>query len=223
MEEINLKDLANYFVSKIIIVVVIMVAVLWLGNIYSLVFKTPMYKSTSTLVLVNESNNNSAITQSDITLNNNLVSTYTEIIKSRNVLEKVIKNLKLDMTAKELSNKISVSSTTNTQLITVNVMDSNNKEARKIAREIDKVFIEETSKIYKINNVAVVDEASLEKSPYNMNVIKENIIYLFVGIVLSVGTILVMYTFDTSIKSVEDVEEKLELTVLGSVPKVGEM
>ena len=223
MEEINLKDLANYFISKIIIVVVIMVAVLWLGNIYSLVFKTPMYKSTSTLVLVNESNNNSAITQSDITLNNNLVSTYTEIIKSRNVLEKVIKNLKLDITAKELSNKISVSSTTNTQLITVNVMDSNNKEARKIAREIDKVFIEETSKIYKINNVAVVDEASLEKSPYNMNVIKENIIYLFVGIVLSVGTILVMYTFDTSIKSVEDVEEKLELTVLGSVPKVGEM
>ena len=223
MEEINLKDLANYFVSKIIIVVVIMVAVLWLGNIYSLVFKTPIYKSTSTLVLVNESNNNSAITQSDITLNNNLVSTYTEIIKSRNVLEKVIKNLKLDMTAKDLSNKISVSSTTNTQLITVNVMDSNNKEARKIAREIDKVFIEETSKIYKINNVAVVDEASLEKSPYNMNVIKENIIYLFVGIVLSVGTILVMYTFDTSIKSVEDVEEKLELTVLGSVPKVGEM
>ena len=223
MEEINLKDLANYFVSKIIIVVVIMVAVLWLGNIYSLVFKTPMYKSTSTLVLVNESNNNSAITQSDITLNNNLVSTYTEIIKSRNVLEKVIKNLKLDITAKELSNKISVSSTVNTQLITVNVMDSNNKKARKIAREIDKVFIEETSKIYKINNVAVVDEASLEKSPYNMNVIKENIIYLFVGIVLSVGTILVMYTFDTSIKSVGDVEEKLELTVLGSVPKVGEM
>ena len=223
MEEINLKDLFNYFLSKIVIVVAIIVAVLWFGNVYSLVFKTPMYKSTTTLVLVNESNNNSAITQSDITLNNNLVSTYTEIIKSRNVLEKVIKNLDLDITAKELSNKISVSSTTNTQLITVNVMDSNSKKAKKIASEIDKVFVEETSKIYKLNNVAVVDEASLEKSPYNMNIIKENIIYLFVGLVLSAGTILVMYTFDTSIKSVEDVEEKLELTVLGSVPKVGDM
>ena len=222
MEEINYKELLNYFLSKIYIFIIVVVLILILGNIYSLALKTPLYKSTTTLVLVNESNNNNAITQNDINLNNNLVSTYTQIIKSRNVLEKVIRDLKLDISTRELSNKIRVSSATNTQLITVVVTDPSNKSAEDIANCVSKVFIEETSKIYKLNNVAVVDKASYEAKPYNMSIVKENVIYLFLGMILSIGIILIIYTFDTTIKSEEDIEDKLGLIVLGSVPKVGD-
>ena len=221
MEEINLKDLFNYFMSKILIFIITTVLILLLGNIYSLVLKTPLYKSTTSLVLVNESDKDS-ITQSDLTLNNNLVGTYTEIIKSRNVLGQVVKNLRLKESTGSLSSKINVTSVSNSQIIKINVSDANNKKAKLIADEIAKVFISETSKLYKLNNIKVIDEASIENSPYNMNIIKENIIYLAIGCALGLGIILLMYSLDTTIKTTEDVEEKLELTVLGNVPKVGD-
>lgn len=221
MEEINLKDLFNYFMSKILIFIITTVLILLLGNIYSLVLKTPLYKSTTSLVLVNESDKDS-ITQSDLTLNNNLVGTYTEIIKSRNVLGQVVNNLRLKESTGSLSSKINVTSVSNSQIIKINVSDANNKKAKLIADEIAKVFIEETSKLYKLNNIKVIDEASIENSPYNMNIIKENIIYLAIGCALGLGIILLIYSLDTTIKTIEDIEEKLELTVLGSVPKVGD-
>lgn len=221
MEEINLKDLFNYFMSKILIFIITTVLILLLGNIYSLVLKTPLYKSTTSLVLVSESDKDS-ITQSDLTLNNNLVGTYTEIIKSRNVLGQVVNNLKLKESTGSLSSKINVTSVSNSQIIKISVSDADNKKAKLIADEIAKVFISETSKLYKLNNIKVIDESSIENSPYNMNIIKENIIYLAIGCALGLGIILLMYSLDTTIKTTEDVEEKLELTVLGNVPKVGD-
>ena len=65
----------------------------------------------------------------------------------------------------------------------------------------------------------IIDKAELSKNPYNINYVKDNVIYLIVGFVLSFGIVFIMYYFDTSIKSSEVVEEKLGLTVIGVVPK----
>ena len=222
MEEINLKELFNYFLSKLYIIAIITVIVCVLGNIYLFCFQKPLYKSTTKLVLVSESNNNTGITQSDVLLNTNLISTYSEIVKSRNVLSKVINNLDLDYSYEELSNNITVSSITNTQLIKVDVSDEDNELAKEIANEIAIVFPKEVKRIYKIQNIKVVDKAILAKIPYNINAVKQNILYLGVGIVLGLGIVFIMFYFDTSIKDVKTVEEKLGLTVLGVVPKVGD-
>lgn len=221
MEEINIKDLINYIMSKYYIIIILILVVLLIGNIYSLFIKVPMYNGTTTLVLVSDANAQS-ITQSDIQLNNNLVTTYTEIIKSKNILNKVNNNLNLGLDTNILLNKLSVTSTANTQLINITVSDEDKKLAVDIANEIAKVFITETREIYKLDNVHIVDEALINNKPYNKNIIKENIIYLLIGIISSIGIILLMYTLDTTIKSANDIEEKLELTVLGVVPKVGD-
>lgn len=219
MEEINLKDLWNYYLSKYYIVLIAVVVCLLLGNIYLLGIQKPMYKSTTSLVLVSD---NQSITQNDVTLNNNLVSTYSEIIKSRNVLEKVIKNLKLDKTAEELSKDVSVTSVTNTQLIKIEVRSDSKKQAKKIANEIATVFSNEIVNIYKIQNISIVDQAKLAKTAFNVNPLKQNLIYLIAGLVLGCGIVFIMFYFDTSIKDSATVEEKLGLTVLGMVPKVGD-
>ena len=58
------------------------------------------------------------------------------------------------------------------------------------------------------------------ESPYNINIFKDLLIYLLVGIVISFGIIFVIFYFDTTIKSVEEIENKLGLPVFGIVPKV---
>src|SRR5574344_1167995 len=108
MEEIDIKELFNYILSKIYIIFIVTIFVLIVGNIYTIFIRKPMYKSTTTLVLVSETSTEQSITQSDVTLNNNLVATYNQIATSRNVLSQVINNLGLTQTIDELSKEISV-------------------------------------------------------------------------------------------------------------------
>jgi len=220
MEEIDLKELLDYFRTKLIWIVIAIVIVIGIGNIYMLLTRVPMYKSNTTIVLVSE-NANETYNQNELQLNKNLVGTYSEIIKSRKVLNQVISNLGLDYNVIELSKNITVEAVTNTELIRISVGDKDAKTAARIANEIANVFTTEIQKIYKLNNVSVVDKAVESIKPYNVNWLKDNVIYIGLGLVLSCGVIFIMFYFDTTIKTSEEIENKLGLTVMGIVPKVG--
>lgn len=219
MEQIDLGDFFRYYLSKIIIVGIVVLSLVTVFNGYNLITRRPLYNSNTTIVLASESKDDKTYTQSDLQLNQKLVSTYSQIIKSRKVMQKVIDNEKLKYSVEELSDNINVTSVQDTELIKIEVSDRNPKTARKIANAIVPVFSDEVKRIYKIDNVSVIDEAVAAESPYNINYAKENLIYILIGVVLASAAIFIMYYFDTSIKSSEEVEEKLGLTVIGIVPK----
>ena len=217
MEEINLKEVYSYFKAKILWILLAIVIIVIIGNVYTIITRVPMYQSNTTIVLVGESKKE--YSQSDSLLNQNLIGTYSEIITSRKVLQQVIDNLKLKTTVDELSSNITTSSVEDTEIIRITVNNERKKQAAEIADEVAEVFSDEIQDIYNLENVAIIDKAEIANSPYNINYVKDNIIYLAIGIVLSFGVVFVMYYFDTTIKSSEVVEEKLGLTVIGIVPK----
>ena len=217
MEEINLKEVYSYFKAKILWILLAIVVIVIIGNVYTIITRVPMYQSNTTIVLVGESKKE--YSQSDSLLNQNLIGTYSEIITSRKVLQQVIDNLKLKTTVDELSSNITTSSVEDTEIIRITVNNERKKQAAEIADEVAEVFSDEIQDIYNLENVAIIDKAEVANSPYNINYVKDNIIYLAIGIVLSFGVVFVMYYFDTTIKSSEVVEEKLGLTVIGIVPK----
>lgn len=216
MEEINLIEVFEYFKNKLVWIIASILVVLVLGNIFTFATRVPMYRSNTTILLVGA---NEQLNQNDVSLNNNLVATYSEIIKSRRVLSQVINNLDLDYTVSELSSNISVGTKTGTQIITVSVSDSNSKRAKDIANEVSKVFAADVKELYKLDNVTIIDSAIKAAAPYNLTYAKDNVIYFAIGLVLSCGVIFVMFYFDTTIKSADSIEEKLGLTVLGVVPE----
>lgn len=217
MEEINLSEVYSYFKTKILWILLAIVVIVILGNIYTIITRTPMYQSNTTIVLVGESKKE--YNQSDSLLNQNLIGTYSQIIKSRKVLSQVIENLDLKLTTTDLAQSITTSSVEDTEIIQITVNNPKAKDAKKITDELAEVFAKEIKDIYHLENVEIIDKAEIAKTPYNVNYLKDNVIYLVVGLVLSFGVVFVMYYFDTSIKSSEVVEEKLGLTVIGIVPK----
>lgn len=219
MEEINLKELGNYFLSHIVIILSVITVILIVGCIYSVVIKKPLYHGTTSIVLVNQNNGNT-ITNSDIQVNRNLVETYTQIIKSRKILSTVISQLDLTYSESVLANNVSVSAITDTDIIKISVSDENNQLAADIANEIARVFMEDIKTRYNLQNVSVLDEAVAESSPYNVNIAKEIVLYILIGVVLGCAIVFVMFYFDTSIKSSTEIEEKFGLAVLGNVPYV---
>lgn len=222
MEELDLKELLNMFWNRRAQIRIIIAIFLVLGLLYSFIYVKPDYKANTTIILAQSSTSEdttNTITTSDLTLNQKLVSTYTELIKSKTILGDVIRNLSIDRTEDSLKNSITVSAVKDTDLIKISVTDSNPETAKRIAEEVASVFMERVAKgVYNINNVQVWDKAETPSGPYNINHTKDIAIFLFIGIIVSCVFVLVANMLDTTIKSKEDIEKKLELTVLTVIP-----
>ncbi len=220
MEEIDLKELFDFVKEKLVLLVLITLGICLIGCIYGLFIQKPMYKSYTTVILGgNETNNNSnsGITQNDITLNKNLVDTYAEIVKSRRVLDQVISELRLDIDYEELHEMINVTALNNTEIIKITVNDRDAIKAKNIANVTANYFASEVVDLYNLNNVNILDKAIESEKPYNISVSKQLIIYFAVGLVLGAGILFIIFYFDRTIKSVEQVEQKIKLPILGSV------
>lgn len=195
-----------------------------MGYFYSFYYVTPLYNSSATVVLVQNDNlgtenNDFSITQSDITLNQNLLSTYTKIAKSTKVLEQVINNLNLDISVNDLSNNISVHAVNNAEVFKISVVNRDKNLAASITNELLDVFSNEVKSLYNMNNVYTIDIAKVSDSPYNVNHVKDIAIFAVIGIFVSFGIVVIVYLLDTTIKSEHEVENYTKLTVLSTIPK----
>lgn len=223
MEEFDLKRFAKLAMAKKVFIIVIMIIAIVCGVFYSYFFVTPKYKSTTTLLLaqINEEKiNQNTVKQSEITdlsMTSTLLEPYISIIKSDKVLEKVIDNLKVDLTAKKLRNMLTVSEE-NTAMLSITVVSENAEFAARVANEIANVFTAESREIFSITNVNIIDIAKIQEIPYNVNHVKDIVIFILLGAFASCGLILLIYMLDTTIKEEEDIEEELDLPVLGVIP-----
>ena len=224
MEELDLKELFGLFWNKKVQIILIVLILIVIGIIYSYGFVTPVYTSSTTLVLATSETSgqqetaDTSITTTEITLNSKLVSTYSELVKSKNVLRQVLSNLKINVDEETLRNNVQVTSVKDTELIEISVTNENASYAAKIANEIAKVFTEKVAEIYNINNVHVVDEAEIEETPSNINHIKDIVIFAFIGLVIAVIYVLIANMLDTTIKTPEEVEREFKLPVLATIP-----
>ena len=222
MEELDLKELLQIFWEKKLQIILIIAIFAVVGIIYTLTFVTPKYAAKTSLLLATNSSSvntgSSSITTTDVTLNSKLVSTYSKLVKSDKVIRNVISNLSLNMDENDLKNSVSVTATEDTEFIEILVKNEDPVLATKIANEMSKVFIENVKEFYKVENVHVVDAAEVPQSPYNVNHIKDVIIFAFVGAVIAVLYVLVSNMLDTTIKSEDDIEKIFKQTVLATMP-----
>ena len=222
MEEVNLKELFTYYLKKLPIIIFVTMVFILVGFFYIKKIQVPMYHGTTTIILVQKSENNSSSNsyQNELNINQKLVSTYSKIIKSRRVSEQVKNNLNLDSVSVEgLANKIDVAGVNDTSIIKVSVSDKDNSLAMKIANEVANVFKREITNIYNLENVSIIDEAIVESTPYNINVKKELLLFILGGLVLSCCVTFIVFYFDNTIKSKKDIVS-LDLPVLAEVPSV---
>lgn len=228
MEELDLKELFEIFWSKKVQIILIILIFAVIGIIYTMGFVTPEYTSSTTLVLATSNGENqsamnttNSITTTDITLNSKLVSTYSVLVRSKDVLGQVISNLGIDISWENLKNNVTVSAVEDTEVIEISVTNGNPQYAADIANEIAKVFSDKVAEIYNINNVHIVDEAETPTGPSNINHTKDVVIFAFIGVVVAVIYVLIANMLDTTIKTADDIERQFKLPVLASIPIYG--
>ncbi|EHL78261.1 MULTISPECIES: YveK family protein [Bacillus] len=223
-ETISLRDLMETLKKRLRLIVLITVLAALISGLVSFFILTPIYQA-STQLLVNQSKNDQQMYDfNQVQANLQLVNTYSVIIKSPAVLEKVIKELKLDMTTDTLNQKITVDSEQNSQVLNVSVQDPDPDKAVLIANKIAEVFKQEIVKIMNVDNVSILSKADLGKdmTPVKPKPLLNIAIAVVVGLMAGVGLAFLLEYLDNTIKNEQDIEKRLELPILGMVTTISE-
>ena len=218
MEEINLRDLLSYFKKRLILFIVVVLFVVSAGTIYSVFILKPEYKSQATVILSSDKSKNTV--QSEINANKNLIDTYTEVVKSHRVLDRVKNEMQIEDTYEQLVKKVTVASLKDTEIISISVVDLNKNHSYSLANKIADTFTDEIGQIYNDKSVNVLDRAVEPQKPYNVDIIKQEAIYAAAGIVLATAVIFLMFYFDRTIKTTEQIEQLFKLPIYGKVRKL---
>lgn len=221
-EEIDLKSIIQSFWERKVGMIIIILISLILGYIYTMFFVNPVYTATSTAILANNTETSDGqsggVTQSEVTLNNSLLSTYRGIATSDSVVNTVISNLGLNISAVALKNQISVTSATNTQIIQISVENADASLAARIANELRQVFTERVAEIYDMENIKPLDDAQVPTAPSNINHIKDLLIFFAGGIVVAIIYVVLANLLDNTVKNSNDIEKAIGINVIAEIP-----
>ena len=209
--------------KKIAIILTAIVAALLAFGVSSFVL-TPEYSSTTRIYVVNRNQSeNAGLTNQDLQAGTYLVKDYKEIILSQDVLEKVISNLKLEQSGKGLGEKIQVTVPVDTRIVSINIKDDQPEEASRIANALREVAAEKIIKVTRVSDVTTLEEARPALTPSSPNIRRNTLLAFLAGGAVMVILILLLELLDDRVKRPEDVEEVMQVALLGIIPDLNKL
>ncbi len=183
---------------------------------------TPQY-SSSVMLYVNNSSlsiggTSFSISSSEITAAQSLVKTYTEILKNRTTLERVIDRSGGDYTYLELYEMIKAAPSNETEIMKVTVTTSDPYEASKIANCIAEILPVRISEIIDGATMEVVDSAVPMTNKVSPSVTKYTAVGLILGVVISGIVLVILAVLDDTIHDEDYVLQTYEYPILAKVP-----
>lgn len=221
MEGINFREFFTYLKRYIPLLILTPVIAVLGAYFYDTKIKTPLYKATTSVILVqaNDQTASSNLTLNDVNMSQKLTTTYSQIAKSELVLQRVIDELDLDKTVSQLSSSISVTSVSDTSILTISVQDPDQDQSARIANQIADVFSEEVAQIYNLDNVSTLDVAKTPTSPSNDTLRRDLIISGALGLLLILAIAFIAFYLNDAIHYNDDFETVMKIPVAGKVYK----
>ena len=177
----------------------------------------PTYKSTTKIYILNK-NENTSVTYSDVQIGTQLTKDYAELINSRYVLEAVIQELSLSIDYKELTEKIDVSTPTDTRIVAITVEDRDPVMAMNIANSVRENASAHIQNVMDIDAVNVAETANMPTEKASPSCLKWTLIGGILGCIVVSAILLIRHLMDDTIKSSDDVEKYLGLSTLALIP-----
>lgn len=220
MGETELKSILHIILKKWWVILSFTVLTIILGTVYTFLIAKPVYQSdTSIYIGINKDSDTIPIMYNEVLLNERLVNDYLKLVKSRLVIDVVMKDLNInDITDDKLAAKLNVTSEKDTRIIVITATDNNPTFAKSLADKVAEVFQKKASEIMKIENIKIIDKAILPEEPVSPNKYINITISFLIGFLLGLSIVLIMEYFDDTIKTPDDVIKYLGLPVICTIP-----
>lgn len=223
MDEIDLEiqDMIKIFKNRWKVIVVIMTIItLITGGISFWVIK-PVYKVNTKVFIGKDESKDEKYSNNDIEMYQKLLTTYAELIKTNDLIKNTINGKNLDVTTTEVSDNLVVTPRTDTQILQISFENNNNLLAKEVLVALVDEFIKEAKLLIPNGTIRVIESAELPQYPVSPNNVK-NIGFGFLGgLVVGVIISLLMEYMDDTLKTKEQIEQIMGISVIGVIPCEG--
>lgn len=224
MMEIDVFQLLKILWKRKVLIALVAIVTGVVAFAYSSFIVKPEYTSTTRIYVVNRNQGDKpGLTNQDLQAGSYLVKDYREIILSQDVLEKVATDLKLDLPSKGLGSKIKVTVPADTRIVSISVTDRAPEEASRIANSLREVAAQKIISVTRVSDVTTLEEARPATSPSSPNIRRNTMIGFLAGAVVMIVTVLLIELLDTRVKRPEDVEDVMQIALLGVVPNLDKL
>lgn len=217
-DEIDLVDLVFILIRRWKVIILMMIPTVILGFIFAIT-RPSVYQANTTLI-VSSGMAGIGLNNSDISLNQKLVVTYSEIAKSRDILTRVISKYDLPETPEVLGKKISIGIVKDTELIKLAYSCNDPKLAEAVTNELANEFIKKVGQVMKVRNVNVVEKAiePLQPLPKKRGIIL--LASIILGGTLGIGVAALIEFLHKKLRKSADIEKILGVQMLGMIPEI---
>jgi capsular polysaccharide biosynthesis protein len=222
-ETIDLLEILRLLKKNLLVILAVTILLAVAGYLISTFAMTPQYEASATLIVNSREDQAAAqapITNDQLTSATKLVDTYAVILTSDTVLDKTISNLNLNMSYNDLVERVRIESVNSTQVMKITVKDTDSERARAIAADIVEQAPEIIIQTVKAGSVEIISQAKAEPEPVSPSKAKNTVLAGMLGLVISVGIVILRYLLNNKFMTDDDITNKLGLTVLGVIPQI---
>ncbi|WP_422123917.1 YveK family protein [Planococcus sp. X10-3] len=223
-ETISLKDLFMTIRKRLGLISLLTILAIMIAGVISFMVITPVYQSSTEILVNHTTTGTGQVTDLNIETDLQLINTYSGIIKSPVILDQVVESMNLGISTDQFADKITVSNSDQSQIVTITVQDENPAVAVEIANTTASVFENDIQGLMNVDNVRILSPAVMKENqaPVSPNPWLNMAIAAGAGLVLSVGLVFLLEFLDTTVKDQQDIEDILGIPVLGFVSPIVE-
>lgn len=219
----ELSDYIRILRKNWIVIVAVTLLAIGAAAVFSLT-RTPMYQSSSDIMVSTQSGSSSAELTQGNTYTQARVNSWVQLASSPKVLDPVVHELGLTETAAQLADDVSVSSPTNTTVLTTTVTNADaglaadiaNSVADSLSTAIDEVeTLPDAPSPVKVTLISAALPATAPASP---NVPLNLALGALIGLALGVAFAVLRTVLDTRVRSTRDIEALTERPIIGAIP-----
>lgn len=201
---------------KIIVLTTVLATVV--SGIFSFFIISPTYEASTKVFIGKEESSMENYNYNDITMYQKLLKTYSELIKTKDLINRAITNSEYELKVEEVFKDVSVTTVADTQMLKIAYRSTSPKIAKNMLENITNEFIATAQELVPNGNVRVLETVELPEEPVAPNK-KMNIAIAFIlGIMVGFGIVFLLESLDNTYKNKEQLEKDLDIPVLGVIP-----
>lgn len=220
MEEqvISLGEILEVLKKRWKMILIITLLATLVSGLVSFFLISPKYEASTKLFIGKEAGAEKGYDQSEIAMYQKLMKTYSEAIKTRDLVGRAIKSSNSNLTEDEVLEKLTVVTVADTQILQIKIDDKDPNMAATMVQAITNEFVTTSKVLVPNGNIKVIESVKVPEIPVSPNKKMNIAIAFLLGLMVSVGVSFLLEFLDNTYKNREQLEKELEIPVIGTIP-----
>jgi len=215
---ISLGEILEVLKKRWKMILIITLLATLVSGLVSFFLISPKYEASTKLFIGKEAGAEKGYDQSEIAMYQKLMKTYSEAIKTRDLVGRAIKSANSNLTEDEVLEKLTVVTVADTQILQIKINDKNPNMAATMVQAITNEFVTTSKVLVPNGNIKVIESVKVPETPVSPNKKMNIAIAFLLGLMVSVGISFLLEFLDNTYKNREQLENELGIPVIGTIP-----